>query len=102
MLVTPTVTLPKLTLAGVTDISGCTPVPLSEIVAGELVALLVTVTLPERLPVVDGAKLTVSVTLWPAARVTAPEKPLTVNPAPVMAACEMVTPPVPLFVSAIV
>jgi hypothetical protein len=35
VLVTPTGTLPKLTLEGVTEISGCTPVPLSEIVIDE-------------------------------------------------------------------
>ena len=79
VLVTPTVTLPKLTLAGITEICGCTPLPLSEIVAGELVALLATLRLPVALPAAAGAKLTVSVKLWPAARVTAPGKPLTVR-----------------------
>jgi hypothetical protein len=85
VLVTPTVTLPKPTLAGITESCGCTPVPLSEIVIGELVALLTMPRLPVALPAVAGAKLTVSERLWPAARVTAPVKPLTVNPAPVMA-----------------
>ena len=33
VLATPVVTLPKLTLPGITDISGCMPVPASEIVA---------------------------------------------------------------------
>ncbi len=100
VLVTPTVTLLKLTLVGITEIWGCTPLPLSEIVAGELVALLTTLRLPVALPAVAGAKLTVSVKLWPAARVMAPEKPLTANPAPVMATCEMLTLAVPVFVSA--
>ncbi len=100
VLVTPTVTLPKLTLAGITEICGCTPLPLSEIVAGELVALLATLRLPVALPAVAGAKLTVSVKLWPAARVTVPGKPLTVNPGPVMATCERLTLAVPVFVSA--
>jgi hypothetical protein len=45
-LVTPTVTLEKATLAGTTEMAGCTPVPLRATVAGELVALLVTVMLP--------------------------------------------------------
>ncbi len=94
--------MPKLRLAGVTAICGWTPVPLSEIVAGELEALLTTLRLPVALSAEAGAKLTVSVRLWPAARVMAPGKPLTVNPAPVMAACEMLTPAVPVFVSAIV
>lgn len=101
VLVKPTVTLPKLTLAGITEICGCTPLPPSEIVAGELVALLTKLRLPVALPTVAGAKLTVSEKLWPAARVTAPLKPLTVNPAPVMAICERLTLAVPVFIIAI-
>ena len=101
VLVTPTVTLPKLTLAGITEICGCTPLPLSEIVVGELVALLIKLRLPVALPAVAGAKLTVSEKLWPTARFTAPVKPLTVNPEPVMATCERLTLAVPVFVSAI-
>ena len=101
VLVTPTVTLPKLTLAGITEICGCTPLPLSEIAVGELVALLAKLRLPVALPAVAGAKLTLSERLWPAARVTAPVKPLTVNPDPVMVTCERLTLAVPVFVSAI-
>src|SRR5258708_24562522 len=51
VLVVPTVTLPKLALAGTTEICGSTPAPESAIVAGELVALLSTDTLPVTLPV---------------------------------------------------
>ena len=101
VLVTPTATLAKLTLDGTTEICGCTPVPVNTIAAGELVAVLTTLRLPVTLPVVVGAKLTLSLRLWPSARVTAPVKPLTVKPAPVIEACEMVTPPVPLFVSVV-
>src|ERR1041385_1956089 len=101
VLVTPTVTLPKLTLAGVTEICGCTPLPLSEITVGELAAELTRLRLPVALPAVAGEKLTLSEKLWPAARVTPPLKPLTVNPAPAMATCETLTLPVPLFVSTI-
>ena len=101
VLVTPTVTLPKLTLAGITEICGCTPLPLSEIVAGELLALLTTLRLATALPAGVGAKLTVTVRLCPAGRVTAPGKPLTTNHVPTMATCEMFTLPVPVFVSAI-
>jgi len=101
VLVTPTVTSPKLTLAGITEICGCTPLPLSEIVVGELVALLAKLRLPVALPAEAGAKLTLSERLWPAVRVTAPVKPLTVNPAPVMATCERLTLAVPVFVSTI-
>jgi len=56
----PTVTLPKLTLEGVTEICGCTPAPLKEIVVGELVAVLATVILPTAAPAAAGAKFTVS------------------------------------------
>jgi len=45
-LVTPTGTLENETLVGTTEMAGCTPVPPSETVAGELVALLVTLILP--------------------------------------------------------
>jgi hypothetical protein len=74
-------------------------VPLKEIVAGELVALLTTLILPATAPVAAGAKLALSAKLWPAARVTVPEKPVTLNPAPVAATCEMLTLPVPVFVN---
>jgi hypothetical protein len=82
VLVTPTVTLPKPTLDGMTEICGCTPVPLREIVAGELVALLTTLILPATVPVAAGEKLAVSERLWPAARVTPPANPVTLNPVP--------------------
>jgi len=97
--VAPTVMLPKLTLEGVTESCGCVPVPLKEIVEGELVAVLTTLMLPATAPTVAGAKLAVSGRLCPAASVTPPEKPATLNPAPVAATCEMVTLPVPVFVS---
>ena len=84
VLVTPTLTFPKAMLEGTTVIRGFTPVPLTGIVAGELVAVLTRLTLPETLPAAVGAKLAVSGRLWPAARVAAPEKPLRLNPAPVM------------------
>jgi|SRR6266404_877973 len=75
------------------------PVPLNEIVAGELVAVLTTLMLPATAPVVVGAKLAVSGKLWPAASVTPAEKPVTLNPAPAATTCEMLTLPVPVFVS---
>jgi len=46
-----------------------------------------------------GANLTASETLWPGARVVAPEKPLTLNPEPAAVTCEMVTEPVPVLVT---
>ena len=50
--------------------------PLSAIVAGEFVALLMTVKLPVALTGAEGVKLTVKGRLCPAPSVTAPEKPL--------------------------
>lgn len=47
VLLVPAVTLPKLTDAGVMAICDCAPAPLRAIVDGELLALLVTVNLPE-------------------------------------------------------
>jgi len=89
--VAPTLTLPKLTLEGVTESCGCVPVPLKEIVAGEFVALLTTVTLPARLPVEVGAKLTLKDVDWPAARFSGSVIPPVVKPAPVAPTCEMET-----------
>jgi hypothetical protein len=74
-------------------------VPLKEIIVGELVALLTTLILPATAPVAAGAKLALSAKLWPAARVTVPGRPVTLNPAPVAATCKMLTLPVPEFVS---
>jgi hypothetical protein len=91
VLVTPTATLPKLMLDGMTEICGCVPVPLSEIVAGELAALLTTATLPERLPVEVGAKLTLKDVDCPAARFSGSVIPLLLNPVPVALTCEMET-----------
>ena len=97
-LVTPTVTLPKLTLEGMTEICGCTAVPLRDIASGELVALLTTLMLPAAAPAVVGAKFAVSGRVWPAASVTAPGNPVTLKPEPVTAICETLRLPVPVFV----
>ncbi len=78
------------------------PVPVSKIEVGEFVALLTMLMLPVTAPTDGGANLTVRIKVWPAVRVTVPEHPLKEKPAPVIAACEMVTLPVPLFVSVIV
>jgi len=58
----PTRTFPKLTLAGLDASVPCTAVPLKPIVAGELVALLATDTLPVTLPAAVGANATFRVT----------------------------------------
>ncbi len=57
----PTLTRPGATQAGNFDGAAWTPTPLSVTVAGELVALLVTVTLPVRLCAMFGANATVTV-----------------------------------------
>jgi hypothetical protein len=97
VLVTPVVTFPKLTEAGVTEICDCTPVPLSAMVAGELVALLVTVTPPLKLPLAVGANATSNEVDCPALNVMG-DSPLTVNPLPVTLSFDTETLPVPVFV----
>lgn len=67
------------------------------IVAGELVALLTTVTLPERLPAEAGANLTLNDVDCPAARVAGSVIPLVLKPVPVALICEMETLEFPVF-----
>ena len=55
-----------------------TPVPLSETFSGELVALLVTVTVPAKVPAVAGAKLTPKEADCPADRVSGATAPVRV------------------------
>ena len=54
----------------------CEPFPEREIVAGELVALLVTVTVPGKTPATSGAKDMSNVADCPGARIKPPETPL--------------------------
>jgi hypothetical protein len=81
-LLLPTVTFPKLRLAGLALRKRLTPVPESDTVAGELLALLTTDRLPVTLPVAVGAKLAVKVVLLPALRVKGREMPANLKPAP--------------------
>ena len=83
------------TVCGVT----ATPVPDSEIVVGEPVALLVTVTLPVSPPAAVGEKTTPKLRRCPAESVTGAPAPLRVNPAPLSVMLEMVTLLFPLFVT---
>lgn len=79
---------------------GWTPVPDRVTVAGELVALLVTVTLPVTLPVPDGANVTLSVAVCPGVRICPVEIPASgVNPAPEMVIFETVTLEFPALVN---
>ena len=59
--------------------------------------MLVTVTLPERLPVVAGSKVTLKEVDCPAARVSGSEQPDRAKPAPVSVICERVTLALPVF-----
>ena len=60
----------------------CMPSPEREIVAGEFVALLATVTLPGKLPVVMGRNIASSVADCPGARIKPTETPLAEKRAP--------------------
>lgn len=64
---------------------------------GELVALLLTVTVPVNRPVDCGAKVTVRVPDWPAAIVAPFRPPLALNPLPLTDTAEMVTVELPVF-----
>src|ERR1700736_2687748 len=58
--------------------------------AGELVALLLTVILPAAVPLAEGANVEVSVVVRPGARVM-PLAPVVLKPAPATITCAMVT-----------
>src|SRR5437870_2957049 len=96
--VLPTSTLPKLTLAGVTESCGCTPVPLRAMVLGELGALLTSETLPDTLPVAVGANCTLKVLDCPAGRVRGRVGPGMQRPAPVKVPCATVRLALPALV----
>ena len=68
-------------------------------VAGEFVALLVTVTLPLTLPAAAGANAISSATDWLGVRAVPAVTPLALNPAPVTVTLDIVTFEFPLFVS---
>ena len=71
--------------------------PESVIVLGEPGAVLVTVTVPVSLPAVAGLKITLNVMLCPTTRVSGVPDPLSVNPAPLSAICDIVTFVLPEF-----
>ena len=75
------------------------PFRLMEIASGELEASLRTVKLPLIGPADVGANWTCIVLLWPTAIVPEGFPPITVKPAPVKAACAMVTVPNPVLVT---
>jgi len=71
--------------------TGWTPVPERVTVAGELVALLATVTLPVAPTAAAGVNVTFSVAVCPGVRTCPVESPPAVNPAPEMLIFETVT-----------
>jgi len=73
--------------------------PDSEILAGELVALLLIVTVPFASPIAAGVKVVVKVVDWPGLKIS-PLAPLELNPAPAIETCEMVTFAFPALVMA--
>lgn len=73
--------------------------PTSETLTGELVALLLIVTLPVSRPLDDGVKVVVKMVDWPGLKMS-PLAPLELNPAPAIATCEMVTIAFPALVMA--
>jgi hypothetical protein len=79
--------------------TGCTPVPDRVILAGELVALLATVTLPGTLVVPDGVKVTLRVAVCPGVRICPVDTPLAANPGPAMETFDTVTLEFPAFVN---
>ena len=95
----PTTTLPKLRLVGeAANAPGATPVPVSGIVNVGFEASEVMVTVPLTLPPVVGAKETVNVVFCEAFSVKGVVIPLSLNPVPVMLACETLTAELPLLV----
>ena len=76
--------------------------PDSVMAAGEFVALLVTVTLPDTPPAVVGVKTTLRVAVWPAVKVSGGVRPLVVKPAPETLIWEMLTLELPMLVRATV
>jgi len=67
------------------------PVPVNEIVAGEFVALLATVTLPVTPRMAAGANIMLRLAVAPGATICPPDIPLAVNPAPDIVTLEIVT-----------
>src|SRR5579863_6807108 len=98
----PTTTLPKFKLVGFTaNVPVGFPMPANGIFSVEFDALDVMARFPLSLPAEGGVNTTLNVMLWPTLRVSGGTIPLTLNPAPVALAREIVTsePPVLLIVS---
>src|SRR6266852_8957597 len=90
---------PTLVKLGATHVMklDCTPVPVVEIVAGVLVALLATVTPPVTLPVDVGAKVTFKAADCPGTRTVPEDTLLALKPVPEALTPEIVTLELPEF-----
>ena len=81
----PTVTLPKLRLAGFDPSApGVTPVPDNAMARIGLEAFEVIVIFPLILPADAGVKVTVNVALWPAGSIAGVLMPVRLNPVPLI------------------
>jgi hypothetical protein len=95
----PTVTLPKLRDVGLAPRvpTAFVPTPETGTVNVASDASEARVRFPFEVPEVDGANCTLKLALCPTARVAGALMPVRVYPAPLMLACEMVTPALPVF-----
>ena len=99
-LAVPALTFPKLKLLGLGEIvtEAASPVPLTVATFGEVDALLETVTLPLRLPAVNGANSKLKVAVLPTPIVVGVFNPLALKPAPATVICVTVSDALPVFV----
>ena len=97
--VVPVVTLPNASLVGFSEtVPGVTPVPESDMVSVGFDAFDVIVTVPLALPAACGANVTEKVVLCEGFSVSGVVMPLSVNPVPLIDACETLTAVPPVLV----
>ena len=105
VLLLPVAMLPNERLVGLAlSTAGVTPVPLKATFRVGFDALEVTVRLPPELPLELGENVTLKFAPWPTDNVNGMAGPVSLNPAPLTVAADMVTfaPPVLVMVSVIV
>ena len=95
----PTATEPKATEVELTVSCPCAPVPVMEMVVGELGALLIIEIVPVALPPAVGANCAVKDVLLPAPNVIGVVSPLILKPVPDAVACVIVKLAPPLLVN---
>ena len=97
----PSITLPKLKLAGLIVKPACTPVPLTGIVNVGVLPLFVTVKFPLAAPAAVGANVTDKVAVADGFTVAGAVTPVTAKPVPETETALICTAPVPVFVKVI-